>query len=92
VLKRPQNASRPELKAFDRDTLFVSLYESLRHRSTATSDARGLCDTIVAHIIKKAANGKIDSRTIITVALNTLRNFDGAAATHYAAFHPEVKN
>jgi len=88
VLKSLQNAPRAELQAFERDKLFISLYESLRHRATAASDARGLCDTIIAHIIKKAADGKIDSRTIIGLALNTLHNFDAAAATHYAAFHP----
>jgi transcriptional regulator NrdR family protein len=88
VLKTPQNASKPELQSFDRDKLFISLYESLRHRATAASDARGLCDTTIAHIIKKAADGKIDDRTIIQLAANTLQKFDKAAATHYVAFHP----
>lgn len=80
--------NKPELVPFDRDKLFISLYESLRHRPAAASDARGLCDTLTAHIIKSAENGHIDSRTIIKLALSTLQKFDAAAAIHYAAFHP----
>jgi transcriptional regulator NrdR family protein len=88
VAKSAPNDSQPELQAFDRDKLFISLYESLRHRPTAASDARGLCDTIVAHIIKKAQNGQISSRTIVGLVVNTLQHFDKAAASHYTAFHP----
>jgi transcriptional repressor NrdR len=78
-----------QLQPFDRDRLFISLYESLRHRPTAASDARGLADTVIAHIIKVAHNGSIEARTIADQAVNTLTNFDAAAATHYAAFHPQ---
>lgn len=75
------------MEAFDRDRLFISLYESLRHRPTAASDARGLADTIVAHIITRADNGQVGLRTIANTCLNTLQRFDTAAASHYAAFH-----
>lgn len=77
-----------QLQAFDRDRLFISLYESLRHRPTAASDARGLADTVTAHIISDAVSGSIAVQTITSAALNTLRRFDQAAASHYAAFHP----
>jgi transcriptional regulator NrdR family protein len=79
-----------QLQPFDRDRLFVSLYQSLRHRPTATSDARGLTDTVVAHIIRQAANGSVTARTIATQSLNTLQRFDRAAAVHYAAFHRQA--
>lgn len=79
----------PDLQPFDRDRLFVSLHASLQHRPSAISDARGLCETITAHITGSAQNGRIDSRTIAQTALNTLQRFDAAAATHYAAFHPQ---
>jgi transcriptional repressor NrdR len=77
------------LQPFDRDQLFISLYESLRHRVTAAHDARALTDTVVGHIIKNGADGAIDSRTIQRQVLNTLRRFDHAAATYYEAFHPQ---
>lgn len=89
VSKSPENTKSPDLQPFDRDKLFISLYESLRHRPSAASDARGLADTIIAHIIKSAVSGQTDSRTISNVTLNTLQRFDKAAATHYAAFHPQ---
>lgn len=88
VAKQDKKGSKAELQPFERDRLFISIYESLRHRPGAAQDARGLCDTVVAHIIKKAGHGKIEARTIAEIALNTLRRFDQAAATHYAAFHP----
>lgn len=89
------------LVAFDRDRIFISLYKSLQHRTSAASDARGLADTIIAHILRdiqnqnKSADSKINqiavsrisSRTIAETILNTLKRFDQAAATHYAAFH-----
>lgn len=86
-------AQNGRIQAFDRDRLFISLYESLRHRPTAASDARGLADTVVAHIISDTKNGQVGLRTIIEACLSTLQRFDRAAATHYAAFHPlNVRN
>lgn len=90
VAKTSQNAEEPtidDLQPFDRDHLFISLYESLRHRPTAASDARGLTDTIVAQIIKQSEQGLIPVLTITKITVNTLQRFDQAAASHYAAFH-----
>jgi transcriptional regulator NrdR family protein len=86
VEHEPQNG---ELQPFDRDRLFISLYESLRHRPSSSLDARGLADTVTAHIIKTNVRGRIQARTIRDVALDTLQHFDKAAASHYAAFHPK---
>ena len=92
VSKPAVSGKAPTLSAFERDKLFISLYESLRHRPAAASDARSLCDTVVAHIIKKAENGNISPRTIFSLTLNTLSRFDAAAASHYAVFHPNSSN
>ena len=77
-----------QLQPFDRDRLFISIYESLRHRPTAASDARGLADTVTAHIISRADSGCVPVRSIVKAVMNTLGRFDQAAATHYTAFHP----
>ena len=82
-------ASGPDLQPFDRDRLFVSIYESLRHRQQAAGDARGLADTVAAYIIAGAEDGRIETRTIADIILSTLQRFDHAAATHYAAFHTQ---
>jgi transcriptional regulator NrdR family protein len=77
------------LHPFDRDKLFISLYNSLRHRTDASIAARGLTDTVIARILKSAGanNGRIHRQTIRQTALQTLERFDAAAATHYLAFH-----
>ena len=85
--KAARAAAATTLEPFDRDRLFISLYESLRHRTSACSDARGLADTVTAQLISQAENGQLPVRAIIQTALNTLQRFDTAAATHYAAFH-----
>lgn len=90
VAKRAENDVKTELCPFERDQLFISIYKSLQHRATAASDARGLCETVTAHIITQAEHGKIEAWTIARVTLNTLRHFDPVAATHYAAFHPSA--
>lgn len=90
-------SSHSELKPFDRDKLFISLYKSLQHRPAAISDARGLSDTVVAHICVQVAGrqkaggqrSQVAVSTIYTIVLRTLQRFDKAAATHYAAFHPQ---
>jgi transcriptional regulator NrdR family protein len=89
VARSAENENMPNLQPFDRDRLFISIYESLRHRATAASDARGLADTVIAHIIKCNDHGQVDTRTIFETAVNTLKRFDAAAATHYTAFHPQ---
>lgn len=83
----PSANRKQELQPFDRDRLFISVYESLRHRPTAASDARGLADTVTAHIIKTSEQGLVPVAHITDTVLNTLRRFDAAAATHYQAFH-----
>ncbi len=82
------------LRPFDRDRLFMSLYESLRHRPTAAYDARGLTDTVISYIIKDTraqispkSSLCTDTHAIAETILDTLKHFDQAAATHYAAFH-----
>jgi transcriptional regulator NrdR family protein len=80
-------ANGTKLQPFDRDRLFLSLHESLRHRPTALSDARALAETVAAQLIKVSENGLLPATAIRRTALNTLQRFDHAAATHYAAYH-----
>lgn len=76
---------------FDRDRLFLSLYDACRHRPAAASDATALTETVVAHVwhSESARNGLISRRALRDLAYATLARFDAAAASHYAAFHPE---
>ncbi len=76
------------LEPFSRDKLFLSLYDSLKHRKQATNDATGLTDTVITHLYPIIHKGIVTSTNITEVALLTLNRFDKAAATHYQAFHP----
>ena len=76
------------LEPFVRDKLFGSVYDSLKHRNTALSDATALTDTIVGKVIKHVNNGNIQRDTLTSVGYDVLKRFDKTAAIFYAAYHP----
>lgn len=78
------------LSPFVRDKLLVSLFKSCQHRPTALTDAIGLTDTVIALIAPNIVDGAISKRLVAAMSLQTLGNFDTAAATHYKAFHPKT--
>lgn len=75
------------VQPFSRDKLFLSLYESCQHRSTALSDAAGLTDTVIKKIGSQIKDGMISKRSLVQTALVALNRFDKAASVHYQAFH-----
>lgn len=76
------------LEPFSRDMLFISVYDSLRHRKTAQADATALTNTIISTLTPLADNAVIDRDVITTVTTTVLQRFDKPAATSYRAFHP----
>jgi len=74
--------------AFERDRLFVDIYEAVRHRKTALADATALTDTIIGLVLPLSTEGSIDRRRIISSTKQVLAAFDHAAATYYLAYHP----
>jgi transcriptional repressor NrdR len=76
------------LEPFSRDTLLITVYDSLRHRKTALQDATALTSTIISTLTPLADNAVIDRDVIVTVTITILQRFDKPAATHYQAFHP----
>lgn len=75
------------LKPFNRDKLFLSLYNSCSHRKTALTDASGLTDTIVTKLRPLAEGGSISRSALIQVAQVTLNRFDKLASLNYQAKH-----
>lgn len=75
------------LEGFDRDTLLLSIYDTLKHRETALKDAQGLTRTIIAHALTTATDSVITRANLIQEALQVLKRFDSAAATMYRAYH-----
>lgn len=76
------------LEPFSRDKLLLSVYDSLRHRKTALSDAEGVTNTILGTLYKQLTDAVVDRDRVVRIVYVTLSRFDKVAATHYQAFHP----
>jgi transcriptional regulator NrdR family protein len=83
--------SEQELIPFSRDRLFISIYESCKHRPAAASNASALTQTIVALLQDHLATGIIEREVIASTARAALERFDKTAATVYGAYHPISK-
>jgi transcriptional repressor NrdR len=82
---RFQNAKHSE--PFSRDKLLLSVYDSLRHRKTATEDATALTGTIMTGLYAFIQNATIQRDAVVEITATVLERFDKAAATSYRAFH-----
>ena len=83
VVKRDDGLIYP----FLREDLFISIYNSCRHRSSAIVDAKGLTDTVIGKLIKLNLGSQISSKDLGKVAHNVLLNFDKVAAVYYEAYY-----
>jgi transcriptional regulator NrdR family protein len=81
-----KSSDRPPV-GFVREKLFLSIYESLRHRPTALYDAKHLTQTIINNLGRTTKNGIIEASTIKNMVVVSLNRFDRVASTHYKAFH-----
>jgi transcriptional regulator NrdR family protein len=75
------------LSPFLTDKLYLSIYDSLKHRETAIVDARHISDTVIGLLLNKVQDGIIESRMIYDITRISLNRFDRIASTHYQAFH-----
>lgn len=75
------------MEPFQRDLLFVSIYESLKHRKDAPRVATALTDTILGKLLPIITNASLKREDIVSEATVALRRFDRAAGVHYAAYH-----
>lgn len=80
-----------DIRPLSRDILFVSLYESCKHRAQPITDADGLTQTILEHLRPDVSNSGLTRNAIIRRSLEVLKRFDAVAATVYAAYHPLTK-
>ena len=75
------------LEPFQRDKLFLSVYDALKHRKTAQQDATALTDTVIAKLLGQVHDATLLKKDVIDTTSGVLKNFDKAAATSYVAFH-----
>lgn len=74
------------LEPFQYEKLYLAVYESLSHRKTACSDAKGLTATVIARLIP-SRTGIVSADEIKETVFPVLKRFDKAAGTHYRAHH-----
>lgn len=74
---------------FQRDRLFLSIYESCKHRPGAVSDASALTDTVLSklRIDNENNNGLLLREVLVRTTRDVLKPFDNTAFVHYSAFH-----
>lgn len=77
-----------KLAAFNRDKLFLAIYEACRHRDDALRDAAYITEVVATQILEIQTDGTIDQQDIIRAATKALERFDRTAAVVYSAYHP----
>ncbi len=75
-----------KLTPFDRDILFTSIYDSLKHRKHPIQDASELTNTVITTLVK-SRQAVFSRQEVIEAALKVLERFDNPASVQYAAFH-----
>ena len=76
------------VEPFSREKLLLSVYDALRHRKTAITDATALCDTIWHKLPAHIQGAQIQRDDLVKATHAVLQRFDRAGATAYLAFHP----
>jgi transcriptional repressor NrdR len=77
------------IQPFSRDKLFLSLYNSLKHRNTALNDATALTSTVIGKLLPTIKDASVERADIIQTITETLKHFDKAASVTYVAYHPQ---
>ena len=75
------------LSPFSRDKLFLSVYDSLKHRKTAVSDAGALTSTIISTLAKTCPDGQIAKQRLTATVIDCLKRFDKTSSVHYQAYY-----
>lgn len=72
---------------FIRETLLQSLYDSLKHRPKALTEAMYLTDTAITKLLPQINQAALPRDVVIQTCHQVLARFDKAAATTYLAYH-----
>lgn len=79
--------SSSETSPFNRDKLYLSIADSLRHLSNPAAAATEITHTVIQNLIGKAKHASLEHNDVITITADVLSRFDPAAGSHYRAFH-----
>lgn len=76
-----------QLEPFNRDRLFIAIYESCKHRPTAIADAAYLTQVIMSQLLKLQRDGAVSRGDVIAATARALERFDQVAGVVYAAYY-----
>lgn len=74
------------LEPFSRDTLYISIFESLAHNNDRLAASTALTDTIIKQLLSQKS-ADISTDQIKIICHKVLSNFDEVAASVYQAKH-----
>lgn len=80
--------SGQNLRPFNRDILFLSIYDCCKHRPDAALDAGALTQIIIDELLRQQHTAAIAQNSIILTTHAVMDRFDPVAAMLYAAYHP----
>lgn len=75
------------LNPFNRDILFLSIYNCLSHLKQPLAISKSLTDTVLSRIVSEQNSSKIDTKFLISTTYTVLSRFDRLAADQYIANH-----
>ena len=83
LVKYANNDTAP----FVREKLYISVYNSLKHRKDAQTSAIALTDTIISRILPLITNAQLPCSEIAVTTYKILSNFDKPASVYYRSYH-----
>jgi transcriptional repressor NrdR len=91
TLRVPSKNNQAKLLPFNRDKLFLSIYASCKHRSTALTDAASLTSTVIQQLLTHQKDPALVERHHIALTTHELlQRFDKTAGAIYLAYHPRT--
>lgn len=75
------------LSPFSRDNLYISIFNSLKHRNRALDEASELSTTVINKIQSDIQDAVINVSKIKEITHKCLSNFDFVASVQYKAFY-----
>jgi transcriptional regulator NrdR family protein len=78
------------LSPFMRDKLYLSIYDSCKHRKSAIADASGLTDTVINKLRASVKDGSLSISDIRNITLNTVNKLDETSGVYYRAYHGPI--
>ena len=75
------------LVPFQREKLFLSIYESCRHRPQAVEEALSLTQAVISNVLEAKRGQPLTRQLLVDIVQQVLQAFDSTTATVYQAVH-----